>query len=41
MLGNLAVVDTEEIEERRWLTAKHPSDAASTELPSATVCICA
>jgi len=24
MLGNLAVVDTEEIEERRWLTAKHP-----------------
>src|SRR5258705_7193876 len=24
MLGNLAVVDTEEIEERRWLTAEHP-----------------
>jgi len=24
MLGNLAVVDTEKIEERRWLTAEHP-----------------
>ena len=24
MLGNVAVVDTEEIEERHWLTAKRP-----------------
>jgi hypothetical protein len=24
MLGNVAVVDTEEVEERRWLTAEHP-----------------
>ena len=40
LLGNLAVVDPEEIEERRGLTPNVPSDAANTKLPSATVRIC-